>query len=467
VLIGVSAITAILLTHLILPEVNALIKKDIAISSMYQAEFVVLTILCLIVIGLFSGWYPAWLTAKIQPATAVKASYSFSDNLSNWLRKGLVVAQFSLSAGLLLAMIIMSRQMKYFHEANLGFDRENILSFQMPDLKNKDLLEVELAKISGIQQSIFSLGSPAGDNTWTTVMHPTSLNDPERKNVRTIWADQFYQEIFGLEVLAGRFINMSDTSFISSSIPDEEHTPKVVVNETLVKEMGFGTLEEALGKRFLVGVNNWKVEVVGVMKDFNISSLHNEIMPLAIGVYPKQHKEVSIQLAKNIDLPATLREIEAAYTTAFPKNIFQFDFLDDKIERYYESESRLFSLFRIFSWLAMLISCLGLWGLATFATIQRTKEIGIRKVLGASSSMLVGLLSRDFFLMVGVSFLLGAPIAWYRMNGWLQNFAYQIPVHWTIFALSAMAILLIVSTTIGYQTLKAALSDPVKALRYE
>ena len=172
-------------------------------------------------------------------------------------------------------------------------------------------------------------------------------------------------------------------------------------------------------------------------------------------------------MAKNIDLPATLKNIEAAYTTAFPKSIFQFDFLDDKIERYYESESRLFSLFRIFSWLAMLISCLGLWGLATFATIQRTKEIGIRKVLGASSSMLVGLLSKDFFVMVGVSFLLGAPIAWYGMQGWLQNFAYQIPVSWTIFAFSAISILLIVSTTIGYQTLKAALSDPVKALRYE
>ncbi|MEL6192283.1 MAG: FtsX-like permease family protein, partial [Bacteroidota bacterium] len=437
------------------------------ISLIYQIEFIGLTILCLIVIGLFSGWYPAWLTAKIQPAIAVKASYSFSDKLSNWLRKGLVVAQFSLSAGLLLAMIIMSRQMKYFHEMNLGFNQENILSFKLPDAEKKALMETELANISEIQQMAFALGSPAGNDTWTTIMHQTSLNEPDRQNVRMIWVDESYQQLFGLEVLEGRFVSISDTSFISSTIPEEEQVPKVVVNETLVKQMGLGTSKEALGKRILTGVNNWKVEVVGVIKDFNISSLHHEIMPLMMGAYPKYQEEASIKLARNIDLPAALKEIEEAYTSVFPKSIYQFEFLDEKIERYYESESRLFNLFKIFSWLAMLISCLGLWGLATFATVQRTKEIGIRKVLGASASRLVGLLSRDFFLMIGVSFLLGAPLAWYGMKGWLQNFAYQVSIHWTIFALSAFFILLIVSSTIGYQTLKAALSDPVKALRYE
>nr|HMQ64550.1 ABC transporter permease [Flavilitoribacter sp.] len=219
--------------------------------------------------------------------------------------------------------------------------------------------------------------------------------------------------------------------------------------------------------RFYTGYNNYRVEIVGVVKDFNIASLHSAIKPLMMSPFPEYETEAGIKLKPGDDLPAALASVQTAWEKIFPDRIYESRFLERTIEHYYESESRLYGLFKIFAGLAILISCLGLWGLATFAAVQRTKEVGIRKVFGASTGGLVALLSKDFLILVAIALLVAAPIAWYGMHEWLQNFSYRIDIHWSIFAIAALSVLAIAFLTVSFQSVRSALANPIKSLRNE
>lgn len=466
-LIIFASILALVVAHSSLPYINNLIEKNISPAILASPGGLAILMLFILLVGFLTGIYPAWLIAKFQPAEAMKTSISSSDKKSNFLRKGLVVTQFTISGALLVALLIMSRQMDYFHQKNLGFDKENIITVPMPDVKKNEVFKTSLASISQIENISFAMAAPASNNTWTTVMHETNLNDPNRKEVRIIWADENYDDIYDLELLAGRFTENKDTNSISQNIPQAERFPRVIVNESLVKEMGFGAPEAALHQRFLIGHNDWKAEVVGVIADFNIASLHQAIQPLLISPQERFQSEASIKLKPGEGLPKTLASVKSSWEEIFPNHIYDFKFLEKTIERYYESESRLYGLFKIFASLAMLISCLGLWGLATFATTRRTKEIGIRKVFGASVSGLVALLSRDFLLLVGIALLIAIPIAWYSMNAWLQNFAFRIDIQWPVFVLSALLVVSIALITVSFQAIRAALANPIRSLRNE
>ncbi len=466
-LIAIASVFAFIISHISLPYINNLLDKDISSGVLFSVGGLSLFLGFILFTGLLTGVYPAWLISRFQPALSIKANHVTGDKNSNFLRKGLVVTQFTISAALLVALIIMSQQMEFFHNQNLGFDKENVITVRMRGHQKNQVFKSEIASIPQIDQVSFALAAPASESSWTTRMHETDLNDPGRKEVRLIWADENYDDIYNLKLLAGRYTENRDTNSISASIPEEQQIPRVMVNEQLIKVMGFGTPEEALGKRFLFGFNNWTAEIVGVIADFNISSLHEAIEPLLISPYFRYQREASIKLKAGSELPQTLAAIKSSWEKTFPDGIYEFHFLEKTIERYYESESRLYGLFKIFAGLAMLISCLGLWGLATFATVQRTKEIGIRKVLGASVSRLVTLLSKDFLILVGISFLLAAPIAWYGMNKWLQNFAFRIDIQWTVFVASALLLVAIALFTVSFQSIKAALTHPAKTLRGE
>src|SRR4029079_19672495 len=219
------------------------------------------------------------------------------------------------------------------------------------------------------------------------------------------------------------FFNIADTSAVSESLPEEQRFPKCVVNEKLVKELGFESVNAALGNRFWVGINGWHAEITGVVADFNIGSLHEAIKPTLITQYLPFCEKIGIKIKAGADIPPVISKISNSYKKVFPSGIFEFNFLDQQLDALYRSEVRLYSLFKIFSGLAMLISCLGLWGLITFAAQQRVKEIGVRKVLGASVPDIVSLLTKDFIILVLVSIVIAVPLAWLGIHKWLQDFA--------------------------------------------
>jgi ABC-type antimicrobial peptide transport system permease subunit len=242
---------------------------------------------------------------------------------------------------------------------------------------------------------------------------------------------------------------------------------KAVVNEALIKTLKFESNEAAVGEHIWIGWNSGNVEIVGVVANFNTGPLQEAIKPALITPSLREYEQAGIKIEANSDVPQTIAGIEEAWKKAYPEGIFTYKFLDEQIDAYYKAEERLFTLFKIFSGLAMFISCLGLWGLATFSAQARTKEIGIRKVLGASVNKIVMLLSKDFLLLVLISLLIATPVAWYGMNQWLQNYAFRTEITWWIFAFSGLIAITIAIVTVSFQAIKAAISNPVESLRSE
>jgi putative ABC transport system permease protein len=273
--------------------------------------------------------------------------------------------------------------------------------------------------------------------------------------------------MYGLKLLAGRLNQVSDTTYTSNLLPQAQQIIKVVVNEKLLETLSLGTPLEGIGKRFWASLNSGNIEIVGVVADFSTGSLHEAMKPMFMATIPEEFGQVGIKIEAGNDVPLVIAAIEKAWKKTYPEGIFDFKFLDEEIDAFYKAEIRLYALFKVFAGLAMLISCLGLWGLASFAAQQRTKEIGIRKVLGASVTGIAALLSKDFLKLVLIAIVIASPIAWYLMHKWLQDFAYRISIGWWVFALVGFVAVLIALLTVSFQAIKAAVANPVKSLRTE
>jgi putative ABC transport system permease protein len=419
-----------------------------------------------------AGIYPAWIITRFRPATTLKSGSVNAAPQSSLLRKGLVVTQFSISVCLLIGLLLISKQMSYMRHKDLGFDKDNIVTVPIPfneNTKEKILLGNELTNIPAIKSWSFSTSPPSGEDNihWGTVMSVIGKDDPNQKQVITIMTDEKFCSLYALKLKAGRFFNITDTSSVSGSEPKRQRYAKSVVNEKLIQELGFESAQAALGKIFWVGMDGWHAEIVGVVSDFNISSLHEAIKPTLITQFLPYCDKLNIKIQAGTDIPAVISKINAGYKKVYPSGIFEFNFLDQRLDALYKSEARLYSLFKIFSGLAMLISCLGLWGLITFAAQQRVKEIGIRKVLGASVPNIVSLLSKDFIILVCISIVIAVPLAYWGINKWLQDFAYRIDIGWTAFAIAGAAAILLALVTVSFQAIKAAIANPVQSLRTE
>jgi ABC-type antimicrobial peptide transport system permease subunit len=298
-------------------------------------------------------------------------------------------------------------------------------------------------------------------------MSTKGQDDPDQKGVTMILTDDKFCSLYNMHLKAGRFFTLGDTSAVSESLPRDHLFPRCVVNEKLVQELGFQSDQLALGKRFWIGMNGWNAEIVGVVSDFNISSLHEAIKPTLITQYLPVCNNVSIKIKAGSDIPSVVTKINSGFKTAFPSGIFEFNFLDQELDALYKSDQRLYGLFKIFSTLAMLISCLGLWGLITFAAQQRVKEIGIRKVLGASVFRIVAMLTRDFLVLVGIALAIASPLAYWGVHKWLQDFAFRINIGWTVFAIAGAVAITIALLTISFQAIRAAVANPAKSLKTE
>jgi putative ABC transport system permease protein len=467
-----SAIIGVIIAKLSLPYINELTGKQIVFDVLNSPALFISLLTGVFLTALLAGIYPAWIITRFQPATTLKTGSLNITPQSSLLRKGLVVTQFTISVCLLIGLILIGKQMNYMQHKDLGFDKDNIVTVSIPfneNTKEKILLGNELSTITGIKGWSFSTSPPSGEDNihWGTVMSVLGKDDPNQKSVTTIMTDEKFCSLYGLKLKAGRFFNIADTGAVSQSVPEGQRYAKSVVNEKLIQELGFPSAEAALGKRFWIGMNGWYAEIVGVVADFNISSLHEAIKPTLITQFLPFSDKLGIKIQGGTDIPAMISKINASYKKVYPSGIFEFNFLDQRLDALYKTEERLYSLFKIFSVLAMLISCLGLWGLITFAAQQRVKEIGVRKVLGASVPNIVSLLAKDFIILVFISIGIAAPLAYWGIHKWLQDFAFRINIGWAAFAIAGMAAVLIALVTVSFQAIKAAIANPVKSLRTE
>jgi ABC-type antimicrobial peptide transport system permease subunit len=377
------------------------------------------------------------------------------------LRRGLIVGQFAISQLLIISTIITYNQMTYFRSADIGYSHDAVVSISIPEKKPGQLesLRARLTGLPGIQSMSFGMATPSSTSNWSTGFHfGNDLKDPDY-SVLMRPADTAYVRTYGLKLLAGRMYLPGDS------------VREFVINETFMKRLGFQRPEQVIGQLMTVNGEVVKKPIVGVVKDFNAVSLHQPIEPSVLTSYREQYRNLGIKLSPDQTSPErigqVLKEIETAWNATFPDFVFKYTFLDETLANFYKSEERMYTLFRLLAGIALFIGCLGLYGVVAFMAETRTKEIGVRKVLGASIASIVGLFSIDFVRLVVVALVLSSPLAWYIMDKWLNGFAYKITIEWWMFALAGLLTVGIALLTVSYQSIKAALMNPVKSLRSE
>ncbi|MEM6843446.1 MAG: ABC transporter permease [Bacteroidota bacterium] len=453
ILFAIIAIAAsIVLVTLLLPYFNNLTGKQLALP-VTQPLFLLILISLTLITGLIAGSYPAFFLSSLQPTRVLKGTLKFSSR-AVWFRKGLVVFQFVLSILLIVVTLVISQQTTYIQNKHLGYERENLLYIPMRgDLPSKyHVFKQAASSLPGIQQV---------DRTGNLFLRMRATNlqvDWEGKAPNTVvpFANSRvgydYVKTMGLEVIEGRDFSRKFSTDSASFL----------VNEEAVKRMGF---DEPIGKS--VTLNGIKGPIIGVLKDFHFYSLHEPIQPLVVGLNENLPFGVALVRTEQGKTKEALASLEQAYKKINPNLPFNFFFVDEEYQKLYRSEQIITRLSNVFGGLAIFISCLGLLGLAMFSAEQRVKEIGIRKVLGASVNSIVTLFSKDFLKLVGMAFIIATPIAWFFMSDWLQGYAYRIELSWWVFALAGVLALLVTLLTISFQSIKAALANPVDSLRNE
>lgn len=409
-----------------------------------------------IVVILLAGLYPSFVLSKFNPINALKNKMVSASVRGVSLRRGLVIMQFTISQVLIIATAVAVSQMNFISKADLGLNKEGVLILSA----NRDSViqskqkafKQQLLQAPGVQSVSFNSDAPSSENTWSSNFGYNHQPD-EKFQVDIKFADADYIKTFGVRLITGRATAESDT------------VQEVIINETLLKKLGIKNANDAIGKTLCLGGGQW-FPIVGVMHDFKTHSLREEIKPLLITTHKNYYTYTAVKLRTN-QLPETREAIQKTWNRFYPEYAYTPSFFDEDIAEFYQQEEQLSLLYKIFAGLAIFISCLGLYGLVSFMAVQRTKEVGIRKVFGASVASLLQLFSKEFTILIVVSFFIAVPVAWYMMHSWLNNFVFRIPLSIGFFAIAMMGSVLIAWITVGYKAIRAALANPVKALRSE
>lgn len=451
-----SVMLAVLLAKISMPWLSHVANVPAGISLISTGSLIFLLVI-LVLVTILSGVYPALVVAGFSPALALKSKINAASIGGISLRRVLVVTQFSISQVLIIGTIVAVSQMNFVRSADLGFNKEAILVIpSYPDsalLSRMKPLKQELMKIPGVVNVSMSSDVPSSDNNWASNFYfDNSGKDVDFPSFLK-YGDEDYFTTYGLRFLAGRPFSARDTMH------------ELVVNETMMKRLHITDPQKILGKTIRIGGGQW-LPVVGVVKDFKTNSLREEIKPTTLSEMQPFYFTTGIKINTS-HLTQTTAQVQKLWQQAYPEYAYTSQFLDEAIERFYQQENQLSLLYKIFAGIAILISCLGLYGLVSYMAVQKTKEVGIRKVLGASTGNIVVLFSREFTLLIAIAFIIAVPVAWYVMNGWLRNFVYRIHIGLGIFVLAIAASLLIAWITVGYRAVKAALANPVTSLRSE
>jgi len=457
-IVFVALLLAVIIAAIALPFLNTLLEVQMSMSFFTDPSLIIFVLTAGILVTLLSGIYPAIILSGFNPITALKSRITAKMVGGISLRRALVVLQFAIAQVLIIGMFIVVSQMNYFKNASLGFDKAAIINVPVPgDSINHtkiDYLRNRLLANHDIKNVSFSFGSPSADGNWNSDFRYDHSTKSTNFSANLKWADPDYFKTFNIRFVAGRAYSASDT------------VREFVVNETLLRKLGIRNPQDAIGKE----INFWDggkvANIVGVIKDFNSYSLREPMAAVVLSTWKDVYQTINIKVKPGSE-KAVLPFIEKLWTSTYPDYAYDYKFLDQTIENFYKQENQLSQLYKIFAGIAIFISCLGLYGLVSFMAVQRTKEVGIRKVLGASVRNIVFLLSKEFTILIIIAFAVSAPIAYYVMHKWLQNYTYRISLSASIFILAILSSVLIAWLTVGHRAIRSAMANPVKSLRTE
>lgn len=457
----VAFVMALLFTKLLLPTFNMVAGKNITLTFS-DTGIVLIFLLLSILTGMIAGIYPAFFLSSFNPAKVLKGKFSNSLAAVS-LRKGLVIFQFVISVVLIIASVVIAQQMNYMRSADLGFAQERQIVIPLRSSSAKKMyftFSNELLKQTRIANVGASAFYPGISNFADNILHKQGESMEQGKDIKMNFIDTRFLQTLKIQPVAGRL-------FSNDFLADTSKT--LILNEKAVKELGFSSPSEAVGKKLFTTFQGttYDYNIIGVVKDFHFEDLHVPISPYGFQVTMVPEFNYMVVHARPGNIYNILGSIKNTWHQLNPLEPFDYTFLDKDFQKNYDAENRLSDIVGYFTIIAILISCLGLFGLATFSAEQRIKEIGVRKTLGASVPGIVVLLSKDFLKLVAVGIIIASPLAWLAMNKWLQNFAYRIHINWTVFAITTFVAMLIALITISFQAVRAALANPVKSLRSE
>ncbi len=455
---AVATSLSFFLTWAVLPLINNLSGASFTIHSLLTPSVLLPLLAVPVVVGVLSGIYPALFLSSFQPVKVLKGAIKVGKtNLS--FRKVLVVTQFAISIILIISTVVVIRQLEYMQNKSLGFSKDQIVTLNdNAGLKNSFLsFKAALLADANVKKVARSSRIPSGrllDSDGSQISNGNTLA-PTKADIKYVQADEDFIPAYKINIVAGN--NFSRT--------DGMDTSSFIINEAAVRALGLRSNEEAIGKPFMYG--DRKGQIIGVMNDFNFESLHQQIIPLVLltSTVPNGYNRISVKVSGNI--PSAIAHIEKTWKTYLPETPFDYTFLDDRFADLYKAEHQQEAIFSIFAGIAIFIACLGLFGLSAFTITQRVKEIGIRKVLGASISSIAVLLSKEFLRLVTLAAIIAFPVAGYAMHNWLQDFAYRITISWWVFVFAGIVAIAIALLTVSFQAIKAAIANPVKSLRSE
>jgi len=461
---------AFLLVLLVQRSFNQMLSSELSLSYVFSKGMsgysIPLGLGVLMITGiLVSGFYPAFVLSSFKPIAVLKGNLKTSGK-GIAFRKLLVVTQFSITIALIIGSMVVVKQLRFMNSTELGFNMDQVMIIDPPMLTNFDTTFInrandfkhEIKQLANVRGATTSWNVPGGDIGRSFDVRRADSSSKDKHTMRHTAVDFDFMNLFGIQLLAGRNFTTLDHHW------DGRRLRNILINKSAAQLLGFSSPDAAIGKSIFRGSRKW--DIIGVVADYHQKSLRYPLEPILFMPFYSSYSEISVKVSA-VDLPNTIDLIRKKYESFFPGNIFDYDFLDEIFNRQYQNERMFGKAFGIFAGLAIFIACLGLFGLAMFTTIQRTREIGVRKVLGASISNILFLISKDFIKLVLIAAVLAFPIAWWVMHTWLNDFAYRVNIGGWIFILAGTSAILISLFTISYQAIKASIANPVNSLRTE
>ncbi|MEZ0610831.1 ABC transporter permease [Fibrella sp. WM1] len=457
-LITVTALLlALLSSFALLPFVNEWFGARLSLNLLTDWRLPVFALILTVLVTLFSGAYPGLILARFQPILALKGRLSQQAIGGFNTRRALIVTQFAISQILIIGVIVIANQMRYAQQAELGFDKEAVVMVSLAtDSKPQTRHSVadRFSALAGVKKVALCQAAPASSSNWSTSPRYDNRPEDEPFAVNVRGGDDQFIPLFGLQLVTGRNVYPADS------------VREFVVNEAFVRKLNLASPDAVLGKMLSLNGDRFKGPIVGVIQDFHDKSFHADIEPMCISTIAENYDYYAVKIDLSM-AQSTLVALETLWSQTHPDQVFTYQFLDEQIAEFYETESLMLKLIQVFAGIAIFIGCLGLYGLVSFMAAQKTKEIGIRKVLGSSLSQIIWIFAGEFTRLILLAFIVAVPVAWLAMNQWLQTFKDQVSIGPDVFALAMLGTFLVAILTVGYRSVKAALMNPVKSLRSE
>ena len=453
-----AMIFAIILAIVLLHPIGNMLDLPLSISIINVGQLILFLLLSIVLVTLMAGFYPSVVLSRFKAVDALKSRVSKIGSGGISLRRSLVVIQFVIAQALIIGTLIILRQMNFFLDQSVGFDKDAIINISLPQdsisLGKREYFRNRIMAVNGVINASYSSNTPLDENRnqWSSFVYNNASDDTDFYSIVKA-TDHNFLDTYKISLVAGRNISSLNTS------------NEFLVNETLLKKLGITDPQEALNKEIVL----WEIKkgpIVGVMKDFQDHSFKDEISSVILLQDEDLYGQIGIKLASN-ETSGILTDIENLWNDVFPNYVFDHNFLEEKVANTYEQEKRLSNLYSLAAGIAIFLSALGLFGLASFMIVQRIKEAGIRKILGATKENIVFLFSREFLTLIVIAFCMASPLAWYFMGKWLEQYAYRIDIGWAVFVIGGITTLCIAILIVGYQAVTVANSSPIKSLRNE